>query len=559
MGRYVLEAEGTDKRYVLVDNEPTPDVTTEMERFTRGIYDPFEGGAQLLYNALPQSLRSAGDKLNNYIADKTGLVPRIEGDFNQSIAQGEQDYQARRGQQSDSMDWMRLGGNVASPANLFAASRGMTLAKPVEQALSKVMPQTAAKTAGASVGGAAGASAQTAMMPVTEGDYATEKAKQIGTGAAVGASLPYLSKLIPQRTAEAARLMAEGVRVPVGQQLGGVFRRMEDRLQSWPLLGDAIRNARINSIDDFNEATWNKVLEPVGLKLPKGKQGRDAVAWVQEQIGKKYDAVLPNLAFKADAQVATDMAQLRQLVSTLPPEKAVQFDKIIDYYITSRATPQGNMSGVSYKDALSGIKQDIRAMSGSNDIWDRKLADALREVQDIYASALERQNPMYAPALKRIHLAQAMEYRPERAAASLGAQDGKFTPAQLTNATKALDYSKGKRSFAKGEALMQDWAESGKNTLSQTIPDSGTAERVMAGAGGVGGAMYGGSQFGIPWLPEVAALYGGLSLPYLPVGRNIASGLVGASDDFANSLAARPGYAAPLFYPAGYSLLGGSQ
>ena len=539
--------------------QPNPDKTTKLERLKHGANDPFEGGAQFLYNKLPTSVQQAGDSLNNYLAEKTGLFPKIEGDLNTSISEGEKAYQARRGEQAGSLDMYRLAGNVVSPANLAVAFRGMQLAKPVETALSKFVSPVAAKTAGASVGGAAGASAQSMLMPVTEGDYNTEKAKQMAVGAAVGGALPYVAKLVPHRTAEASKLIDEGVSVPIGQQLGGVYKRLEDRLQSWPVLGDAIRNSRIKSIEDFNEATWNKVLAPIGVRLPKGKSGRDAVAWVQGKIGQKYDKILPNLSLKNDAQMSSEMANLRQMVSTLPPEKASQFDKIIDYYITSRATPQGNMSGVSYKDAFSGIKSDIRAMSGSQDIWDRKLADALREVQDIYASALERQNVMYGPALKRIHLAQAMEYRPERAAASLGAEGGVFSPAQLTNATKALDYSKGKRSFAKGEALMQDWAEAGKNTLSQVIPDSGTAERVAGWGAGIGGAAYGGTMAGIPHLAEIAALYGGLSVPYLPLGRTIASGTVGLSDDLSKSLASRPAYSAPLFYPAGYGLLGPSE
>lgn len=552
--RYVVEDAESGSRYVPVDSV---DSTTTMEGFKRGVYDPIEGLAQAAYNVLPVTVQKAGDALNNWIADKTGLVPNIPpGGLNDAIKQGESEYQARR---AGGVDLARLGGNIVSPANLMAASKGMAIAKPVESAMARIVTPYAAKLSGSMAGGASGAAAQSAMMPVTEGDYGTEKAKQIATGTAVGAALPWVAKLIPERTEAAQKLIDSGVSVSAGQQLGGMFKRIEDRLQSWPLLGDAIRSTRVKSIEDFNEATWNKVLEPIGLKLPKGIQGRDAVGWVQDRISKSYDRVLPNLGFKLDQQYLNDMATVKSMVQTMPAEKARQYDEIIRYALESRMTNQGNMNGESLKAAESALGGFIRTTGSSQDVWDHTLHGALRETQDILRSALERQNPMYAPALKRINLAQAMEYRPERAATALGASEGVFTPAQLTNAVKAMDKSKNKRAFAKGDSLMQDWAESGKSTLSQVIPDSGTAERVLGGAAGVGGAAGAGSMLSIPLLGQLAGLYGASTVPYLPGGRQFASGLIGLSGDVSKSLAKRPGVSAPLFYPLGYGLLENQQ
>ena len=68
----------------------------------------------------------------------------------------------------------------------------------------------------------------------------------------------------------------------------------------------------------------------------------------------------------------------------------------------------------------------------------------------------------------------------QRAASALGGEEGVFTPAQLLNAVKAMDPSRNKGAFARGDALLQDLAEPAKTVLSQSVPDSGTAGRLLA-------------------------------------------------------------------------------
>ena len=515
-----------------------PQATT-ASRIGKGLADTVEGPAQLLYNMLPQGVQQAGDTFNNWLADKGIPVARVpQGGLNELVGQNEKSYQDSRAAAGESgFDGMRLAGNVISPANLLVASKAMKAATLPMKMLA---------------GGAASAT-QSAMMPVTQGDFWSEKGKQVGTGAAVGAALPVVGRLVPHRTEAAKELLSQGVKVPFLQQFGQGAGRFEDKLQSVPLLGDAVRSSRIAARSQFNRATWDKALAPIGAKLPKSAQtGNQMAEAAQKTISNAYDDILPKIGFTADQQFTGDINNLRNMAASLPAEQKDQFERILKTELFDRMTPAGLMSGESIKRAESRIGAKMRTAMRSQNVWDGDLADALHEAQSTIRNTLERQNPQHAPALQAINKAQAMSYRPERAASMLGAKDGSFSPAQLLSAVKAKDASKGSRAFAQGKALMQDWAQKADSTLSSQIPDSGTAERLMLGGGALGGLSM------VPTWGQ--ALAGTAMLPYLPMGgRALGRGIANTLDETANTLTKRSPYAALPINPAIYGLLYGGQ
>lgn len=138
----------------------------------QGAFDPIQGGAQLLYHSLPESVTKAGDRLNNWLAEKTGLLaPVPEGGMDQMVQSNEQDYQnARQASGREGFDFARLGGNIASTLPLSLGMSG---------SLATQMAKGAATGGGVS-----------ALYPVQQGDYWPEKGKQVGIGAALGAAVP---------------------------------------------------------------------------------------------------------------------------------------------------------------------------------------------------------------------------------------------------------------------------------------------------------------------------------------------------------------------------------
>jgi hypothetical protein len=140
---------------------------------------------------------------------------------------------------------------------------------------------------------------------------------------------------------------------------------------------------------------------------------------------------------------------------------------------------------------------------------------------------VERSAPQYAQALKATNEGWANFVRVQRASSMLGAENGIFTPEQLQSAVRALDVSRNKGAFARGEALMQDLSESARTAMGNRVPDSGTPLRHAVGVGFAGLA---GHQV-LPGVAEAAAVPaaavgGALMAPYTKTGQKLAAMLL---------------------------------
>lgn len=153
------------EKAALMFSQSRPDVASLLDtlanpakRLAQGAADPIVGTVQLGANLIGQ-----GDQINAALAEK------------------QKQYEAERAASgSTGLDWLRTAGNVLSPVNLLGAG-----------AVTKLAPQALAATTNlgrAAAGGTIGA-VSGAMEPVTEGNYANEKFKQIGAGAVGGAVL----------------------------------------------------------------------------------------------------------------------------------------------------------------------------------------------------------------------------------------------------------------------------------------------------------------------------------------------------------------------------------
>lgn len=481
-------------------------LSSALSRFGQGLLDPVTAGAQMLTNALPAGVVKAGNELNNYLADKTGLVGRLpEGGLNQQISEHEAEYQRqRKAAGNEGIDFARMGGNILNPANLAIASR-------IPQALTTGGRIAAGLGGGALMGGI--------TAPVTEGDYAKEKAKQMAVGGAFGGAFPAAGAMVnPKVNPQVQMLMKEGVTPTPGQILGGTAQTIEDKLTSMPLLGDAIAYARKQGLNEFNSAALARALKSIGEKTEN--IGREGIADVREKLSSAYNALLPKLTFKADATFTSDLANLRQLASQLPEQEARQFENLIVNQLEKRMTPSGLMSGDTLKTVESELSRQAKGYLGEQSFDKRQLGSALEEALNLVRQNIQRTNPSQAKELSKINEGYAQYARLRDAAGRQGSLEGQFTPAQLAAAVRGQDKTVGKRAYSEGTALMQDLTDAGKSVLSPKYPDSGTAGRAALNIGGVGAASAGYIS------PEV--LTGGAiaSLPYLPYGRQAMAAML---------------------------------
>ena len=450
-----------------------------------GLMDPIHAGAQMLTNALPTGVVQAGNRFNNWLADNSGLVARIpEGGVDQMVRDREAQYQADRAAAGRTgLDAGRLAGGVAATLPAALIPGGATI-----------------------VGSAAIGAGMGALQPVTAGEFWVEKMKQAGLGAAAGGAGGAISQgisriLSPQTGAAQRMLMAEGVELTPGQVAGGMAKRIEDAATSVPIMGGKVAQAQQRAVESFNRAAINRGLGEIGEKLPDGMVGREAIEYAGKKIGDAYDPLLARMTLRADQQFIADSTALAQNAqAALAPERAQQLANILQTKLGRHMSGQGTMTGQKFKLADSELGRLARQFSSSADADQRMLGETIRDMQSVMRDALARSNPRLAPELRKIDKAFATNLRVERAAASVAATDGVFTPAQLQNAVKALDSSGRKRQFARGNALLQDLADAGKEVLPSAVGNSGTADR--AGLMAMGGALATGQW----WAPMAAGV-----------------------------------------------------
>lgn len=442
-----------------------------FDSIKQGMKDPIDAGAQLLEQIVPEGVKTTINSANNYLAEKTGLFPKIpQGGVDQLIRDNEKAYQQKRGNEAGTFDGWRLAGNVTSPANLAIASR-----IPMTGGLLKTM------------GG--GAALSGATVPVLEGDFATEKAKQVALGGAFAPVGNAISRVVSPRASmnkNVSLLRKEGVTPSVGQTLGGTANRMEEKAVSLPLVGDMIRKARNSANDEFESAAFNRVLKPIGEKLPNGMKGHDAVSYTKDLLRNRYDSILDAIGtVKPDGKYLGSIKSLENIVKTtkMPNDKKLELNAVLD--MIKETSDDGIMTSEGYKMLESALSKEVKRLSRSSNIFDNKMSGAVKQVRQELRDLLERQSGDLADDLANSNSAYAQFKRVEDAASKVGAEGGSFTPNQLNSSVKTLG---GKAQFASGNALMQDLTSAGKTVLGNTVPNSGTADRLMLGIGASGGA-----------------------------------------------------------------------
>lgn len=397
----------------------------------------------------------------------------------------------------EGIDWASLGGDVAAtlPAGGLKVAQG--LGKGAQFANQAIQ------------GGVAGS----ALTPSTEQSVGTNA----GIGAAANVLLPPVFKAIGGKLRPAAeQLKKAGVRLTPGQRAGGTIQRVEQAARSVPLVGDFIKNRERDAFSDFNRAVANAVLEPVGKAVPKNiEPGHETVKHVSTILGARYDKILTYAVAKEDQQFRTELTALAHQAQQLPQEKIGQLQRILKAQLLDKLG-QGPVTGRQLKSIDSELGRLTTRYVTSGDADQRFLGDLLGDLHLSFKELVERSSPpAVGKELKKTNAAWARFLRMQTAASRVTSEDGIFTPEAFTGAVRALDKSRHKGAYAKGEALMQEIAEAGRKVLGNKVPDSGTASRIFTSAG-IGGLID----------PSIALTLGAGALPYTRGGMAVTNQLL---------------------------------
>jgi hypothetical protein len=419
--------------------------TDPLARAARGVTDKMLGAGQFVANMFPKTM---AEPVNRFIREDEKVYQQ-----NRETA-GNTGIDVSRG----------VGGGLATAA---------------------LVPGGVARSfGGAALQGGAQGAVGGALDPVYGGDFWDQKKKQVGIGAGAGAlaGLGGYGLFGRAPTQQAQRLIDEGINPTIGQRFGGWARNLEEKAKSLPILGNVIRGGEQGVTDQLNRAAWNRGLSHVGQRLPDGVAGHEASSEAHRLISNHYDDLITRIGSqRVDGQFRQELTNVAGMLNGLPQDVGQRYAAIIQREITERVDANGRLTGEAIKAAESRLGELARGFHRSN-ADDQMLGDAVQESQRVLRSWLARQSPQHARELRAVNTAYANNARPTRAAASLGADEGTFTAAQLHGAVKATDRSKNNAAFSRGEALMQDLSGPAKSVMTPRVPDSGTAGRgLMAG------------------------------------------------------------------------------
>ncbi len=336
-------------------------------------------------------------------------------------------------------------------------------------------------------GAASGAVLSNAKTP---GDLALDTA--MGAGFSYGGDklMRGLGNVVSPRVSDAVNaLRARGVPLTPGQIAGGFGKKVEDALTSLPGIGDMIEARRAEGIAAFNRAAFDEALAPLGVKLPDGLSGHQAIKATKDAFKTAYDRVLGNMTVADDAPFQSAIANYRASAAAIPGDLTNAFDA----FLAKNVTPyfqNGVMSGRTFKEVDRELrKQAQRYARGTG--AEQGFADLLEGVRlELRNAAARSSDPRLVTALGKVDDAYA-NYVPLRDAASKTA-DGTFLPTGLDTSVRITDRSVGKGRKAAGEARLQAVTSAGRDVLPSRLGNSGTADRLATGltVGGAGAAGY---------------------------------------------------------------------
>lgn len=403
-----------------------------------------------------------------------------------------QGVQAHRALRDDS--GAALGGNIAGNVAM-TATPGIAAERALATAAGSVLPKIAAPTVAAAT---VGAGINAATQPLLNGESVADSMKSGAIGGAAGNTVARVLSRVAQPIAQSdsvKKLLSEGIVPTPGRAAGGVLSRIEQKLESLPLIGDLIRNANTRSIEELNRAAVNGTL-PGGART--ALVGRRAIDEARTAFNEAYDKALTG---KTVTVAASDLDKAAKAVKSdpdvfIPVEMEKNLDKLVRQ-VKDRIPPSGELSGEVAKKIDSFLGRTA-AQYNRGGAAERDLGSAVLGLQKELRSAMAKT----IPELKEIDGKYASFLRVQRAAGATGSKQGIFSPEALQSAVRNMDPGK---AFSRGDALMQDLSEPAVNVLGRTVPDSGTAGRVAA-MGLLGGTAAGNEYLGGPGFLTAAAL-----------------------------------------------------
>jgi len=293
-------------------------------------------------------------------------------------------------------------------------------------------------------------------------------------------------------------LAAKDVVTTPGMRGGKIASAVEQRLSSVPVAGDVIKRARGKTTEQWNKADLNEAISDAGgTPVPKNRTGRDAIFHTEQEMGKAYSRVLPQMKgdlLSTDPATHMTFRQALEQVKRSPrlnAKSAKEVNGILNDEVIGKFV-QGRADGKTIKEIQETLRTEADEHRNGG-YQERKVAQALDLAREQLSSMLKRENPKLAAELENVDRGYAKFKTSSKASTYAKKGLGVYTPAQKLRAIHARERSKDKQRYASGTAKGQKETEAVESVIGNTEPDSGSAGRIatMEGALGLGGLVTG--------------------------------------------------------------------
>lgn len=363
----------------------------------------------------------------------------------------------------------RIVGDVAGTGGIRAGAGRLAQSLQALNAAKGVLPAIGRTAEAATYGGAQGA--------ITSPDDQASAAKMGAAGGAAGQVIGRVVGGVVKPTAAARTLMDEGITLTPGQAAGkgSPLGKVEEWAASNPVASLAVNPARQRAAKEFNLAVVNDALKGVeGHPIPTGTNPREAVEAASDFISNQYDRSLGQI--KASPR---DLHQYMTHVLARGAEENPMIHpkdlKAVERYLSQRiaplAVPDANgvltkLTGEQLKQIDTEVGQYARQLARSSNAADRVAAPVWYELQTGIRQVMENGaigTDAY-PALQAANTA----YR-------------KLLPMRKAVATADVPTPRALRqAMLRHNQPPSELVQAAEQTLPGTVPNSGTAERLIA-------------------------------------------------------------------------------
>jgi len=313
-------------------------------------------------------------------------------------------------------------------------------------------------------------------------------------GQLLGRTLGKLATGVIKPSADAAKLMEQGLDVPVWKATENPYvRGTIERAKALPLTGMVSKGRERSAVEAFNANLAEKatpplpVLDEAGNVLrwemdkPVKDIGPKGIGALQDRFNEAYGALYEGRGIPVDEVYGKEIATTVDEVKKYYPRISGEFEAAVTQAddLLRRGTDNHAVSSPeSLKMSIDSLNKRI------TEAWSRgeaSLAESLGAVRDSLTDLRVRAlPPEVASMAKPINEAYATFKQMQKAATSPAVQRQEvITPNQMLSAIKANDRTPGKSAFARGTAKNQDLAATSARVLGSELPEvgPGTAEK----------------------------------------------------------------------------------